>query len=250
MIAGVFPYRQGSKGARALANALGVKVFKRQGSSFRGGPNKTVINWGGHEVTREMLKATILNHPRTVDLASNKIKFFQKVEDKARVPEWTTDQREAREWKDDGKTIVVRKTVTGQGGAGIEIVEPGKGLDIPAAPLYTVYVPKKSEWRLHFVKGEVIFVQRKVARKDQEPKTWFVRSHDNGFVFQHNGIGVPPKDVIVQSTAAFKASGLDFGALDVIYNEKEGRAYVLEANTAPGLEGETITRYAQAFRGL
>ncbi len=30
-------------------------------------------------------------------------------------------------------------------------------------------------------------------------------------------------------------------------NKKQGLLYVLEANTAPGLEGSTVTKYAEAF---
>jgi glutathione synthase/RimK-type ligase-like ATP-grasp enzyme len=44
--------------------------------------------------------------------------------------------------------------------------------------------------------------------------------------------------------------GLDFGAVDIIWNKKQDRYYVLEVNTAPGLEGETVVRYANAFKEL
>jgi D-alanine-D-alanine ligase-like ATP-grasp enzyme len=43
---------------------------------------------------------------------------------------------------------------------------------------------------------------------------------------------------------------LDFGAIDIIYNESRDQAYVLEVNTAPGLTGQTIQSYADAFRHL
>ena len=41
---------------------------------------------------------------------------------------------------------------------------------------------------------------------------------------------------------------VDFGAVDVVWNQQNGQAYVLEINTAPGLAGQTITSYANAFR--
>ena len=44
--------------------------------------------------------------------------------------------------------------------------------------------------------------------------------------------------------------GLDFGAVDVIYNGHSNRAYVLEINTAPGLTGTTLDNYAAALRNL
>ncbi|MNY63636.1 hypothetical protein D3C86_2006230 [compost metagenome] len=49
---------------------------------------------------------------------------------------------------------------------------------------------------------------------------------------------------------AVNAIGLTFGAVDVIWNEYRHQAYVLEVNTAPGLTGTTLEKYAEAFRGL
>ena len=70
---------------------------------------------------------------------------------------------------------------------------------------------------------------------------------NNGFIFARNEIQIP-EDVTVQATKAFEITGLDFGAVDVIYNERQSAAYVLEINTAPGLEGTTDTDYAQMLR--
>ena len=56
-----------------------------------------------------------------------------------------------------------------------------------------------------------------------------------------------PNDVIHQATMAVGCLQLDFGAVDVIWNEAQKRAYVLEVNTAPGIEGTTLMRYASAF---
>jgi glutathione synthase/RimK-type ligase-like ATP-grasp enzyme len=47
---------------------------------------------------------------------------------------------------------------------------------------------------------------------------------------------------------AVAALGLDFGGVDVIWNERRQMAYVLEVNTACGLEGQTVNDYAEAFR--
>ena len=41
----------------------------------------------------------------------------------------------------------------------------------------------------------------------------------------------------------------DFGAFDVIYNQKKNQAFVLECNTAPGIEGTTLDNYVEAING-
>jgi len=56
--------------------------------------------------------------------------------------------------------------------------------------------------------------------------------------------------VVEQASLAIAALGLDFGAVDIIWNNHYQLATVLEVNTAPGLEGQTITDYANYFRGL
>jgi D-alanine-D-alanine ligase-like ATP-grasp enzyme len=123
------------------------------------------------------------------------------------------------------------------------------------APLYTVYVPKKMEFRVHVFKGNdasfIVDIQRKIKKPDAEVKDWKIRNLDNGFIYARNGVEeIVPEDVRVQARCAFDLSGLDFGAVDVIFNEGQGRAYVLEINTAPGISGTTVENYADAFRKL
>ena len=73
-----------------------------------------------------------------------------------------------------------------------------------------------------------------------------VRNHANGFIYARNEIEVP-EDVLVQARRTIAACGLDFGAIDIIYNQKNREAYVLEVNTAPGLAGETVEVYCKAI---
>ena len=94
---------------------------------------------------------------------------------------------------------------------------------------------------------EVISLQRKARRLDHPNPNWEVRNHSNGFVYVRNDVN-PPPCVTEAALAVFGQTGLDFGAVDVIYNAYHDRAYVLEINTAPGLEGQTVLDYANYFR--
>ena len=49
------------------------------------------------------------------------------------------------------------------------------------------------------------------------------------------------------SRDAVTALGLEFGAVDIIYNDKSKKLFVLEVNTAPGIEGATVTKYKDAI---
>ena len=76
-----------------------------------------------------------------------------------------------------------------------------------------------------------------------------MRSHAKGWVFCREGVN-PPQVVLDQALLAVKALGLDFSAVDVIYNESENKAYILECNSAMGIEenSTSLTRYTNAFK--
>ena len=250
----VYAHNAVSEGAKALGAALGVKRIKHENSKFRGTPGKTVINWGSSELPPEVtMGATIINKPEAIRRATNKLVFFQTCADAGapRIPEFTTSRDTVREWLASGRKVVARTILNGHSGLGIVILE-GEGVDIPAAPLYTVYVPKKEEWRVHVMAfdGELTVID--MQRKIRDPEfagvpDWNVRSHANGFIFARE-VAPPNPDIITQAIKALEVSGLNFGAVDVIWNQQNGQAYVLEINTAPGLVGTTITSYADAFR--
>lgn len=244
----LYSYKFGSKSAKSLAQGVGAKRIKHQGSKLLGRANKTVINWGSSTLPNEVMKCTVLNTPEVVALASNKKTFFEHLEDTAvSLPDFTCNKGVAQGWLDEGKTVVERHKLTGNSGDGIIICTPEDVLG--DAKLYTKYVPKKEEYRVHVFNGEVIDTQRKARVREvaDEDVNWKVRNMANGFIFARNEDHVIPQDVLDNSVLCVNALGLDFGAVDVVYNEKEGKAYVLEVNTAPGLSGTTLDKYVEVF---
>lgn len=244
----IYPYKPGSNSARELARELGVRRISHRNSRFRGRPEKTVVNWGASRVPDEVGKCTIINTPEAVRRASDKLQFFQNAD--CRKPEWTTNWADANAWVIDGKTVVARTVLNGHSGEGIILCDLNDA--VPQAPLYTEYVPKKNEYRVHVFRGEILDVQRKARRRDvpDDQVNWKIRNNDNGFVFARNGdaLGDVPQDVLTQAIQAVGSLGLDFGAADVIYNDARSQAFVLEVNTAPGLVGTTLENYTEAFR--
>jgi len=113
--------------------------------------------------------------------------------------------------------------------------------------LYVLYVKKKDEYRVHVFNGKSIDVQRKARRLDCEEPNWRVRNYDNGFIYARDGL-VAPSSVTEVAVKAMGKTKLNFGAVDVLFNDKKDRAVVLEVNTAPGLVGTTLTNYIGAFR--
>lgn len=242
----LWSYNGYSRSAKELATALGIRRIKHNGSRYVSKKNHLIINWGSVFYPPGSKEEQIINpHSKILDVR-NKLLFFQKVSDKARCVPWTTDIQQAEVWNKKS-TVVCRMSLTGQGGSGILLVRP-EG-QVPEAPLYTRYISKDMEFRVHIIDGEVIDTVRKIRNPDQEPRNWKIRSHDNGFIFVRNGFETP-QDVQVQAKAAFVASELDFGAVDVLWNNSKQKAYVLEINTAPGITNTSVTNYTEALRRL
>lgn len=253
----IYSHNEASEGAKELAKALGAKRIKHEGSSFVGGTNKIVINWGSRNIPTEVAKSKVINTAEALNTNANKLSFFRAVarsNDGPRVPRWTDDAKVAVKWIAEKKTVVARTVLNGSSGEGIHFMSFENKDGFVDAPLYTEYVKKKDEYRVHFVKGEIIDFQRKALRAgvNLEKVDWRIRNLDGGFVFVRNDAnGNPvklPNDVTLQAQKAINMCGLDFGAIDLVYNEKENQAYVLEVNTAPGLQGETVVSYAEAFK--
>ena len=250
----IYAYNQGSQSAKELSQALGVRRIRHNGSTYKGSASKVVINWGSSSLPEEVMKSKVINNPDAVAKASNKLTFFETVKDKVNIPPFTTDKEEAKQWLDDGKIVVVREKLQGHSAEGLVLIEDeGKwnGYNHSRAKLYVKYIPKRDEYRVHVVNDEVVDVRRKALSSEANGSfaNWKVRNHANGFIYAKNNVDAP-EDVHNQSLAAIAGSGLDFGAVDVIWNEYLKRAFVLEINTAPGLEGSTIDSYADKFQDI
>lgn len=250
MKAYIYAYNKGSEGAKALSQSLEVKRLKHEGSKFRGGIGKTVINWGSSKLPDQVMACKVINKPEAVMLSSNKLKSFELFKEHGvSIPPFFTTKEQANEYlvENNGTSVVARTTLNGHSGKGIVIA--GNAGELVEAPLYTAYIPKKHEYRYHVFNGKVLDVQRKARNKDvaDEDVNWKVRNHDNGFIFMREGVEIVP-EAEAEAIKAVEALGLDFGAVDIIWNEKQNKYYVLECNSAPGLTGTTLENYTAAFK--
>lgn len=238
----MFCYNNGTKGGTLLAEALGIAKLKHNRSKWVPRDKDHVLNWGFAGV---LPYRHIINRPNSVANAICKLRTFRILSRAGvSIPEFTDSLQEALGWLRTAD-IISRATTTGKGGEGIG-VHPRGSNDLPRVPLYVKRVLKKAEYRIHVAFGEVIDKQQKKRRLDAPKGDGIVRNHDNGYVFVRNGIQVPKK-VEEEAVKAVAALALDFGGVDVVYNQKADKAYVLEVNTAPGIEGTTVTKYKDAF---
>lgn len=194
----------------------------------------------------------MVNPPDAVARATNKLTTFYRFKEAGvSHPLWWTDPAAV-----DRKGIVLARTkLSGSGGDGIVVCREGDTL--PPAKLYTKYIRKNAEYRLHVFRGSVILIQQKRRNTDTEQTKdqQLIRNHANGWVFAVNDVvfstEAQRKECEQLAVSAVSALGLDFGAVDLITSLKEGKPYVLEVNTAPGIESPTVlATYTAAFTKL
>lgn len=248
----ILPYKNGSKSVNAVKDSIVSLELRTEGSRFKGNAKKKVVNWGCSTPQPEVAKCQVLNNFANVAIAANKLETFNVLADgnDIHIPRFTTSILAAEHWlATEDIEIVERHTLTGHSGKGIRIVTKNDMLQ--KAPLYVVYVPKTQEYRVHVFQGKVIDIQRKARKKDvaDGDVNWKVRNLDNGFIYARDFAPEDlPRDLEEQAVLATAKLGLDFGAVDLIYNKRSNRTYVLEINTAPGLQGTTLEAYVQAFK--
>lgn len=154
-----------------------------------------------------------------------------------------------------GGIVLARTRVASSGGTGIVVCRAQE--ELPNAPLYTGYIRKSAEYRVHVVLGEVVLIQqkRKENEVEQTADQRLIRNRANGWVFSVNNVTFADEDqrATIERVAndAISALGLDFGAVDLVVSKKDGTPYVLEVNTAPGIESPTLlAAYQGAFNKL
>lgn len=238
-----------TNGGRELADDLNIRKGLADGPKFVG----NLINWGSTELPPRFSQARVFNKPSVIRQTSNKLSFFKLLEGKDITPPFYTSKAEAEKVFKKSTRIVCRTILNGSSGDGIIVAHSPD--ELVRAPLYTLYIPKDSEWRIHVFKMKkglsVIDIQKKARRQDvsDEEVNWEVRNLDGGFIYKRNDIEAP-QCVLDVATKCMSYFDLDFGAVDVIYNKKSNKAYALEINSAPGLEGTTVLNYATAFKEM
>lgn len=242
----VAPYKMGSQSARALARGLGVLRVRNTYVPKR---RDLIINWGKSSLqTRYPLQ--VINQPEYVRIAANKLYTYQVLKEAEfiNVPSWTTNIHQAQAWVEESYKVYCRTQLTGHSGSGIVIAD--NDTPIVNAPLYTRGVKCKYEYRVHVFQGELLDVQQKKKRLNWEGNSiQGIRNASNGWVYARDNIECPAL-VTDAAIEAVNILGLDFGAVDIGYNQHENKCYLFEVNTAPGLEGTTLIKYIQAFKEL
>lgn len=236
----------------------------KRGTTYRYNPNHFIINYGNTTRDRTPFRGMgnipnnkLINPYDRVGVMSNKILAFNYMANQPHhlVPS-TLSREAAQRWVDEGFDVVVRHKTAGHSGDGIQIITRNNpDTPVPNAPLYTKYINKRREWRVHVIRvgnnSYRYLVQQKKRNYDVTDPNWVVRNYENGFIYATEDIHEYSERLL--SVARAGLGDLDFGAIDILetnnseYNRRAGfgaGAYVyLETNTAPGVSADSVKEF-------
>lgn len=179
---------------------------------------------------------TVVNSAKSIHRVYNKKEFRLLCAEKGLSPKsWGSDFEylsfEFMDGIDTYKDVIVRKNFHKQGKnlhrctTADEVVDACNQYD---DYYISEYIPKVKEYRVLCVSGRVIYMYDKIP-ENPDDVAW---NHAQGGSMDNVKWGHWPLEVVKVACEAFSLSKLDFGAVDIMVDEK-GKAYVLEINTAP-----------------
>ena len=250
----LLPYKMTSLSSKAIARHFGIKrIFPDR--KFRPRHGDVIINWGYTSVPpvliNQHINFRIINHPDAVGISSNKLDTFVELSNAGvPVPDFFFNIEDAEEYMvETGNTIYCRTLLTSSKGNGIVLANTPD--ELVECKLYTAYFKNNKEFRVHVFNGNIIdFVQKKKMSKERmeemnvnpDNTSKYIRNLMRGWSFCRKDV-VLPEVVKNTSIEAVLALNLDFGAVDIAYNEEDDNCVVLEVNTAPGMRRGTTTHF-------
>lgn len=212
--------------------------IKRKGILFRFGNSGDSIYETGNEI----------NSKEFIRTCSNKYRFSQFCKERGiETPQFY----KYPDKKPEKYPIIVRKTLTGFGGKGIQIINNEKELEDMWdysywwTPMYNFI----SEYRAHVLGGEIVRIFKKERNEGLEEEKYPIRNFHLGYHFSNRDIEKFPKakELINKIDPEFQKIGGHFYGIDIGYikDGEEGKYIVIENNTSPGLNPNVAKIYAE-----
>jgi len=225
--------RTGGVSAKELAKLCGAKCGKVVN---RNNLKDFIINYGERYEQAHLNKNVNYNKLSVHKfLAEHDIKVPKLYSKNARIEDKEFPVLARKNYHSKGRDIIYIKDKK----ALKELNDSGKDYDF-----LVQYIPKVSEYRVHILKGYKIIVNVKV--NDEEERDVIVRSHDKGW--KHITYrGEFDNALIKLGKDVTDLLQYDFAVIDII-RDKKNNLYVLEVNSAPGLEERKLNIYADFFK--
>jgi D-alanine-D-alanine ligase-like ATP-grasp enzyme len=229
--------RQGGLTAKKLAKLCGARCSKYEQNLPRNG---FIINYG-----QNYQRANLNAHPTFNKLEASKILG----ENGVAVPKFFF-KHELNKITDKDYPLLARKMYHSKG-RDIVYLENKKDLEKLKNEDFSFvvrYLRKNSEYRVHILGKDINFVSVKIVKKDTKEKDYDkrIRSKERGWIhIEYKG---EFKNKLIEiAKKAMEVLKYDFGAVDII-RDTNNKLWILEVNSAPGLEDRKLKMYVDYFK--
>ena len=225
---------------------------------------RPVAFWGWADLGFSISGNQVYNPPHATAVSVAKLTFYEWLVGNPRLKDhllWhTMEKEEAIGWfKDGAKSVYCRALSRGKSGAGITVAHSPE--EVVDSVYYTKGVQISTEFRVHFFTlNDLTLVTQKLklgksAREDRGSSfNREIRTHDNGWVYGQPNDKLPEDSAHVARGLALEIGheiGLTYGCVDFIHDSEGNKVWIVEANSAPGVSGESATEfYSNVFKEI
>jgi glutathione synthase/RimK-type ligase-like ATP-grasp enzyme len=224
-----------AKGCQLTANILaqllakeGVKPWQGQG-----GGNNGVVCWGAGNphAGPHILNANCSAFNKLTQLQKLTASGILTVPIVGQVPSWMNGHNPI--------FPVLARKLNHVAGRDIILCRSPKGCRkalVRGRAYFTQFIPSSTEYRVWVYRKRHLGTYEKFLKYPWKKKG-VNRNYHNGYAFQLVGANAIPRPAVDVAVRCIAALGLDFGAVDILLGNDK-KFYVLEVNSAPGVEGE------------
>ena len=145
-------------------------------------------------------------------------------------PFWEAPPKDANDYP------VLGRHLQHHGGKDISLIMQPADAALFRSDFYTHYIPRETEYRVWCYRRQHLGTyEKRLVRPERYKRVG--ANWNNGFAFQLMEAAQIPRDAVELAWRGVDVLGLDFGAADILRGV-DGKLYLLEVNTAPGVEGE------------
>ncbi len=212
--------------------------------------NNSIINWGNHIFSNDAYFSA--NIPSAIALASDKARsriFLQEVGVSVPVTvTWGNPQELQPNYP------LIARTAQHHGGNNFYVLNDASEINnlVKEHPeirggYFSEVFEKDTEFRVHCAHGRILMVQEKPLVEGELRANQAV-NHEKWTVLKWGEIN--PK-IALESLKAIEALGLDYGAVDIMYNSADNSCAICEVNTSPSINTDYSSgKYAKYFSWL
>lgn len=232
---------------KALAEAMGIP----SGANLKGHPD-VIIRWGSSAPLAT--KALQINSAESIAVTANKLAALQKMHEAGvPVPGFASLDTVFESFSEGRlKLPIIGRSLYHHSGRDFyfckSTADVAKAFSNDRVEYFISYIEINREFRVHVIGDKIIKVIEKVESEEGATDK-IIRSNHLGWQFKKILVDDTPLKIKQIARAAIKALSLDFGAVDIIL-DKKNNVYVLECNSAAGLNDIGIDLYADKLNSL